>query len=663
MSDTAARPLSAAEREAGHVLVCLSASPSNSRILHAAARVARVFPGEFTALFVETAHTRRMSAEDRQRLQDNMHEARSLGAVVETVSGDDVAFEISEFARVSHVTEIFIGISRRSSFLLSRNLASSLVRALPGVDIHVIPDPLSESGFHYTESMPKKFRFLWSDAAKMMGILAVTTGFNWIISQSRYSSASIITAYLLAVLLTSVVTGERIYGLIAAAFSVVLFNFLFLEPRYTLLVYDSGYLVTYFMMFIAAFITGTLASRLKENARQSAETAYRTRVLLETSELLQKARGEEESVRVTARQLGKLMDCSVLYYPSDGKQLGEMRRYPLPGGSPDAFRGLEQEREVAEWTFANNQGAGATTEMFPQASCLYLAVRIGNTVYGVFGLKMHARHIGSFEKSVLLSILGECALALENERSNREREKAELAAQNERFRANLLRSISHDLRTPLTSISGNASNLMVNSASMDEATRKQTYSDIYDDSMWLIELVENLLSVTKLEDQNQSYLHKSTELVNEAVSEAMKHIDRHSNEHVIEMDLSEDYLFAQIDAKLIMQVVINLVNNAIKYTQPGSHIRVSTRAENGWIQIIVADDGPGISSADKSHLFEMFYTAGSHSSDSHRGLGLGLALCRSIIRAHGGEIVLTDADPHGCIFTCSLKQEEVKVHD
>ena len=297
-----------------------------------------------------------------------------------------------------------------------------------------------------------------------------------------------------------------------------------------------------------------------------------------------------------------------------------------------------------------------------EAKCLYLAIRVNDSVYGVVGIAIGEIPLDTFENSILLSILGECALALENEKNAREKEEAAILAKNEQLRANLLRAISHDLRTPLTSISGNANNLLYNSASFDEETKKELYQDIYDDSMWLINLVENLLSVTRLVEGRLN-LHISAELVEEVVKESLRHVNRQQIEHQITVEHEDDLLLAKMDAKLIVQVIINLVDNAIKYTQKGSHIEIKTRKEGSWAVVSVTDDGPGISDENKKHVFEMFYSGANEVADSRRSLGLGLSLCKSIINAHGGTIEVKDHMPQGTMFIFTLPVEEVQLHE
>lgn len=350
----------------------------------------------------------------------------------------------------------------------------------------------------------------FADVIKSIAMLLVATAIGFAFWKLGMSEANIIMVYILGVLFTSVITNHQIYSLISSVVSVFVFNFFFTEPRYTLLAYEKDYPVTFITMLVAAFLTGSLATRVKKQAKQATEAA--------------------------------------------------------------------------------------------------------------------------------------------------------LVAQKEQLRANLLRSISHDLRTPLTSISGNASNLLSNGEKFDENTKKQLYLDIYDDSMWLISLVENLLSVTKLEEGRLN-IRSQTELLDEIITEALQHISRKKEAHKISFSGSEDFILVKVDARLIMQVIINLVDNAIKYTQKGSEIVITTQKLQGKAVVRVADNGPGIPDEMKPLVFEMFYSGAKSSADNRRSLGLGLSLCKSIINAHGGELELSDNVPQGAVFTFSLPIEEVNLHE
>ena len=503
---------------------------------------------------------------------------------------------------------------------------------------------------------------LLKDVLKSICLMAATTGLGLLFQKAGLTDANIITIYILSVLINSVITSNRIYEIVYSLACVMIFNYFFTVPRYTFLAYDQGYPVTFLVMLIASLMTGTLAEKLKRTARQYAESAYRTRILFETNQVLGKAAGSEEITETVANQLIKLLEKDVIVYLADEEKLLIPQIYPV---SPETDQGIylsTEEKKVAQWVFGHNRQAGATTEIYPQAACLYYSVRVNEKVYGVIGVAIPKEPLDAFENSILLSILGEYALALENDKILREKEAVALRAQNERLRANLLRSISHDLRTPLTSISGNASILMSDGDHFDEETKHQLYTDIYDDSIWLIELVENLLAISKIED-NHMNMQFTTEVLDEVLMAALEHVDRRKSEHRMVVNNSDELLLIKMDARLIVQVIINVVNNAIKYTQQGSVITISTEKQGDKAIIQIADNGPGVGDDEKDRIFEMFYCGSGQSADSQRSLGLGLALCKSIITAHGGEISVSDNVPCGAIFTITLPLEEVSIHE
>lgn len=649
-----------------HILVCLSASPSNAKLIRTAARMANAFRGTFTALFVETPDFSAMREEDKKRLHANIHLAGRLGAKIETVFGDDIPLQIAEFARLSGVSKIVIGRSAAAPKRLfgKPSLTEQLIANAPNVDVHIIPDTVSgRAAYRAKKARGKRgIVFSASDLLKSTGILAAASGIGLLFQDLGFAEANIITVYVLGVLLTSVITTHRVYSLISSAVSVLVFNFLFTEPKFSLQAYDQGYPITFIVMFIAAFLTGSLAARLKNHARQSAQAAYRTKVLFDTNQLLQQAQSRDEIISATANQLVKLLGRDVVFYPAEDGSLGTAHVFSAAEDAVDESCTSADERGAAAWVLKNNKHAGATTNTLSNAKCLYLAVRVNDRVYGVVGIVIGEQPLDAFENSILLSILGECALSLENEKNAREKEEAAILAKNEQLRANLLRAISHDLRTPLTSISGNASNLISNGSSFDEDTKRQLYTDIYDDSMWLINLVENLLAVTRIEEGRLN-LRVSEDLMDDVIAEALHHVNRKSVEHHITVTHEEEFLLAKMDGRLIVQVVINLVDNAIKYTPKGSHIRIKTKKQGDWAVVTVSDDGEGIPDAMKAKVFDMFYSGSNQIADSRRSLGLGLSLCRSIIHAHGGTITVSDNVPHGTAFTFTLPAGEVQLHE
>lgn len=648
-----------------HILVCLSSSPSNSKIIKTAAKMAHAFSGSFTALYVKTSDSDKMSEEDKKRLQSNINLAKQLGADITTLYGDEISYQIAEFARISGVTEIFIGRStvRRKHFWNKPTLTEKLIETAPNLDIHIIPDTVSDKKYISPgKSLRKFFVTSINDILITAAILIFVTVTGSLFYELGFTEANIITIYLLGALLTSLFTKSYICSVISSLLSVLLFNFFFTEPRLTLHAYESGYPVTFAIMLTASLMTGTLANRLKKHAKLNSQAAYRTKILFDTNLMLQKAENESDIINITAGQLMKLLNRDIVIYPENNGCLSKGYLFTVSEEYDKRMFFNSKEEQAAQWVLENKHRAGASTKIFSDARCMYLAVRINKTVYAVVGIHINGKNPDSFENSVLLSILGECAMAINNIRIAREKELTAVKVKNEQLRANLLRSISHDLRTPLTSISGNAGNLIHNYDKLDDETKMRTFSDIFDESQWLISLVENLLSVTRLEE-GRMQLHMSVHCMDEVIEEALRHISRKGESHIITVEPCKELLLANMDAKLIMQVIINLVDNAIKYTPAGSEIRIVSEKSEGFVSVSICDKGQGIPDSIKPRIFEMFYTGEHKTADARRSLGLGLHLCKAIINTHNGALTLTDNTPSGCIFTFRIPSGEVQINE
>lgn len=644
-----------------HILVCISSSPTNAKVIRTAARMAAAFKGRLTALYIETSDYIRMNQKSLNTLSENMHLAQQFGARVEAVCGDDIAYQISEYARLSNVSKIVLGRSQTKKHLFSKpSLVEQLTFAAPNLDIYIIP--VKGTSVYRYQKYKEKPQFVLKDFLICICVIIAITFIGYLFQNFGFSEANIITVYILGVLMISIMTSQRIYSIVSSFLSVLVFNFFFTNPYFTFQAYDSGYPVTFVIMFLAAFITSGLAVQMKNSAKRAAQTAYRTKILLDTNQLVQKEKNKKGIIDVTCHQLMKLLNKDIIFYPVDELNLQNPIVFSIDD-SKDIEKCINNnETAVATWVYKNNKHAGATTHTLGNAKCLYLALRVNENVYGVVGIRIKNKPLDPFEHSIVLSILGDAAMALEKEQVIREKSKADLIAKNEQLRANLLRSISHDLRTPLTSISGSAGILLSSSDTLDEKNKKQLYTDIYDDSLWLINLVENLLSVTRIEDGTMQ-LNMTTELIEEVVHEALQHISRQGREHHIQVQQDNEFILVKMDTRLMIQVIINLIDNAIKYTPKGSHILIHVFKQKQEVCIDVQDDGPGITDEMKPHIFDMFYTGNMKVADSRRSLGLGLALCKSIVNAHHGTMSVLDNQPKGAILRVILPVEEVILHE
>ena len=649
-----------------HILVCISPSPSNPKVVAAAARMAEAFQATLTAIYVKPTNYDELSEQDKARLQNNIRFAEQNGASVTTIVGDDVPAQVAEYAHISGTTKLVVGRSgfRRRHFWSRPPLTEQIILSAPDVDVYIIPD--SAADFKQQREITRvsdRMRLSLKETVYTLLLLFAATVIGLLFTRFGFSESNIITVFILAVLLISVVTINPVYSVVGSLASVLLFNWFFIDPRFSFHTYETEYLVTFAIMLASALITGTLANRMKQNARQSAREAFRTKVLLDTNQLLEKAESPAEVIQTTARQIITLLNRDVVVFPrGESGGLDGGKEFLVSWSSENAGAVDANEKEIAAWVFEHQRSAGFRMDRYEKAKAQYHPICLNGYCFGVLAIRVDRIPLEPYESSIVTSILGECALALENLRNAEEKERASMMVRNEQLRSNLLRSISHDIRTPLTSISGNASNLLSHYRQLDHQTLEQIFSDIYDDSEWLIGLVENLLSISRIEN-GQMDLHLSSEVMNDVIEEALRHVDKKASEHTILVQSTDDILLVDMDARLIMQVLINLINNAVKNTPPGSEIVIESRQDGSEAVVSVRDNGPGIPDDTKPHVFEMFYTGQNRVADGRRGLGLGLALCKSIAEAHHGAITLTDNDPSGCCFTVTLPMKEVQVDE
>ena len=640
-----------------HILVGLSSSPSNEKIILAAYKMAKAFNGLLTAIYVQTIDLNSMNDLDRERLQSNISFAEKLGAKIVTITGENVPFQISEYARLTNVTKIVVGKSsnNKRSLIKKQSLVDQLMSLVFNIELYIIPD----INVQYKEGklLLKRKNIIPSikDILFTLILLIIETLIGYLFMKTGFKESNIIMVYLVGVLVTAILTNSQICWIVSSILSVVLFNFIVTFPRFSLITYGEGYPITFAVMLIVSLITGSISNKMKSQVDKSTKTAYRTKILFDANQLIQNSENDEEIINVTVNQIQKLLDRETFVYLSKNKKY-----YTVSSESKDELEYINN--EIIQLVLNKNTRAGYGTEHFKNDSYTYIPLSGNKNVFGVVGIKLKNNPIEPFENSIILSIIGECALAIENYYNLKEKELNEILAKNEQVRANLLRAISHDLRTPLTSIMGNSDNLLVNNKMLDEDTKAQMYSEIYEDSLWLINLVENLLSITKLED-GKIKLNYTTELIDDIIDEALKHINRNKISHHIMVEGFKELLFVKVDVRLIIQVFINLIDNAVKYTPEGSTIIVRVTKNESKAIINVIDNGPGIKEDDKDRIFEMFYIGDNIIADGRKSLGLGLSLCKSIINAHGCEITVSNNDPTGTIFTFDLPIKEVAIHE
>jgi len=421
------------------------------------------------------------------------------------------------------------------------------------------------------------------------------------------ANESMIMMFLLGVLFTAVFTSSLGWAIGSALVCALLFNFLFTEPHYSFFVYSSSDLMLLVFFIATGIVSGMITSRLQREMKLASENEHTAKILYHVASDFLSASGTESVIRKAKELVWE-------------------------------YAGLESTISLGE-----KQTASTFFEI--------------NGASGMLGrLELSGGQPSGQKLLIVQAICAQLGIALEREILVADREKIRMAMEREQQRGTLLRSVAHDLRSPLTAISGAGNLLADNYFRLSDAERRKLASDISEEIVWLSDLVENILSMTRISEQ-KIVLHKQDEVIDDVIGEAVKHTERLLRDRHFHVKLPDDVVTAPMDGKLIAQVVINLLENAVQHTPPDSEISLTVHAQSD-LTVSVADTGNGIPDAIRGRLFERFVTQESDIVDGRQGLGLGLSICKTIVEAHGGTISVSDNVPKGSIFTFTLPMEE-----
>ncbi len=464
----------------------------------------------------------------------------------------------------------------------------------------------------------RRFRSFWWQLAKTVLTLALATGCSWLISRLGVGKESIIMVFIIGVLFSTVLTSSYLWGAVSAGASLMLFNFFFTEPIFTFVIYSSNDIMLLAFFMVTALISGTVTSRLQQQMELAGKNEAAARTMYEIASGFASASGEDAILdkAVSLIQEYTNRSCAVL--------LGE---------EPDPSDGASTVYPIRFAPRAKREGSAE-----------------GSLV--ISGGELDER--GAL---VAEAVATQLSIALERERLYGERENIRIAMERELQRSTFLRSVAHDLRSPLTALSG-AGNLLVDNYDMlTDPQRKKLAADISEETLWLASLVENILSMTRISDA-QLVLHKEDEVVDDVISEAVSHTERLRKGRAFTVRLPEQVVMAPMDGKLIVQVLINLIENAVSHTSPDAEISLSVAAGEKQLILSVADTGEGVAEEVRDAIFDRFVTLDSRVVDGKRGLGLGLAICKAIVEAHGGAIRSYPNFPKGTVFEFTLPLDE-----
>lgn len=634
-----------------HVIVCISNASDHQKAICLAADMATLLNARFSAVVADNAILREHSG-----MKKNIALAEKKGARIITLTEQDFALQSAEYSRISSATHIFLqeDVFHFYPFGTSKRLYAHFSKFTPNADIMVIPFHKHTQNMHFPHNNSME-KLSVEDVLKMILVLLICTAIGYLFLLLSLTDVHVIVVYLIGVLVIAMITNGRSYSLVFSVLSVLIFNFFFTSPYFTL-ISEPKNIATFAVMLVAALLQSSLTVRIKSQALESSQKAYRTEILLESSRVLSQAEGTDSVLEACAGQLKILLEKDILMAKVNQDNIIEATYY-FPFEKYEMTSSLDD--NVAECAIVRKQICGNTTSLYPESQLMVWPIIGTEKVMAICGIDLKNEPLLNFEKNLMSSILEQCAMVLETQHMLKLKQEIEEKARQEALRANLLRMISHDLRTPLTTISGNALLLMNSQEKLNPQKISELSQAIHEDAKWLIQLVENLLSITRIENGNMN-IHFESELVEEVIEEALNHVDATITSHPLHVELENTFMMAEMDASLIVQVLINLLNNAIKHTPPSTKIIIKAFHKKEKVIIQVCDEGPGIPKDKQSSLFDMFTTLDNLSGDSRRGMGLGLALCKSIIHAHNGVISMYDNQPQGSVFEFSLNASEVQ---
>jgi two-component system sensor histidine kinase KdpD len=640
----AAHGLSEVVPSSERVLVCVGPAPSSGNLVRAAARLAAGLRCPWVAVYVEPTAVAKTKDEDRERLEAHLRLAESLGATVSRLTGTRISEALLAYARRHNVTRIVIGKPTHSRLRdrLRGSLLDEVVRGSGGIDLQVISGsggtitPTNTANVNTEESRSESsLRRYVAALALVIATLGVA-----LLMHRGLALPDPEMLFMLTVMVTAVRFG-RGPSVLAAAASIGAYDFFFVPPYYTLNVADRRFVLTFVTMFAVGFVLGELASRLRRQEQEALAREERTGVLYALSRELSAADESATIAAIAVRHAAELFEspCVVLCTGPNG-ELAPIGAHPMDT-SLDA-----KEMVVAKWALDHSRLAGRGTDTLSGSSTICSPLHVGSTVLGVLVLVPRWRGALRTEQRAFLDIFcRQIAAALERVRLAEESRVAAMRARAEEMRSSLLSAVSHDLRTPLASITGAATTLR-DDAYLDPATSAELLATICDEAERLERLVSNLLDMTRLESGALS-LKRDWIPLEEMIGSALTRIEGRLAKRKVSVEIAKDVPLIRVDPVLFEQVFVNLFENACKYTPETSSIDISASRKQLAVAIEVRDDGPGVPEGSEGRIFEKFYRS-SHFGVA--GAGLGLAICRGIVEAHGGVIRAEAARGGGLCF-------------
>ena len=636
----------------GRILVGLGEPEAGLRLIRTASRMAARLQAEWLVVHVETPGEFAPTGAARDHVVDLMGYAEELGAETAMLTGTRIADEMLAYARERNVSRIIVGKPSRARWLrlLRGSLLDALLAGSGEIDVFVMSGESEEDERRPGPAPSRSPSLRASSYAQSLLAVAICTGIAWIV-HLRLPPANLPMIYLLGIMAVAMRLG-RGPAVLASVLSVAAFDFFFVPPTLAMHVSDTQYLLTFAGMLVVGLVISTMASRLRQQADAAREREHRAAALYMLSRELSSLRATQELLGAALRRGADVLGGrGVILLPDAAGGLS------VAAGEASVLGEAGHDQGVAQWVFDHAQPAGAGTPTLPAAGALFLPLLGANKAVGVLGIVPDdpARVLTRDRFRLAETFASQVALSLERAQLAEQAERTHVLVESERTRSLLLSSVSHDLRTPLSVITGATSSLLADGAPLPGPVRKELVETIADEAQRLNRLVGNLLDMTRLESGAMP-VRREWHSLEEVVGSALGRLEPRLQGREVAVRLAPGLPLVLIDDVLIEQVLFNLVENALKYTPAGSPIEIDAALADGALRIEVADRGPGLPPGQEESVFEKFYRGRREGDPS--GVGLGLSICRGIIEAHGGAISTANREGGGAVFRVTLPQQE-----
>jgi two-component system sensor histidine kinase KdpD len=640
----AVQPWATADR----LLVCVGPSPTTARVIRTAKRMAAALDAPWLAVSVDLTGAP-PSSPVNQQIAQHFRLAERLGAETVTLAGQNVTDTLLDYARSRNVTKIFIGKTNRPRWrrLMFGTVVDEVLEQSGDIDVYVIHGEEEQRGFvpSRTPSAPTN-RLPYVNAILL---IALTSCLAYALRFLHFADAeaNAIMLFLAGVAWVAFRHG-RGPAILASVLAVLVFDFFFVRPLHTFAVADAQYVVTFAVMLAIGLVVSTLTSRLRAQVESTRQRERQTAALYELGKQLSSLYGNVFLASAAGGKIAEMLSGEVAVY---------LRQ---PSGTPELVFGHDSSiaqhavsRPVAQWVIEHDQIAGAGTNTLPSAVALFVPLVGSQRTHGAIAIRVPdaQRLFEPDARRLLEACANQLALALERDQMAIEAAEARILAEAEQVRSSLLSSVSHDLKTPLAAIAG-ASSSLLQATSLDEATQRQLLETVADEAARLNRLLENILQMSKL-DAGAAAPNKQWHVLEEIVGSALHRTRRELANHAVTVRLPADLPLLFVDGLLMEQVFVNLLENAARYTPPGTQVSLSAAVDGTAVRMAVSDDGPGLPAGSAERIFDKFFRA-SPMADAGRGSGLGLAICRAIVNAHGGNITAANRPGGGAEFVIRL---------